>query len=285
MSCSYSSQTSDEPLYGSASSCDMEFYYALPKAEWNKDQVLFSESLPEVLREWYFAEIKAGKRWSFRCYEDEELDEGEYCVRIYPSGKILKTSDLTIFMDELKKFVSDPESSIAESISEEELYICTDGPHDQCCGEFGFQVFEKAKKLAYESLNTYQVSHLGGHKFAATMKYYPSNVMYGRVNKDNISGVLKAIEEDYIYADCYRGRGIYNLEQTIAEYVSVKNNFGSLEEVEVETISDTVKNIIISCRKEGILLNHSFRIERRFFEVFGSCKDEEKKMVPRWVVK
>lgn len=299
MSCSESSLQSGEPLYGSAGTCDMEFFYAMPKEEWNKDQVLYSETLPEIIREWYFSQIKSGKRWSFRCYEEPGLPEGMFRLHMYPSGKIITAQSAGELLEMCQRILKgeDGESFPPHKAgiqsqrnfthSQKTLFICTDGPHDKCCGEFGYQVFRKAFELTKDTgIHVYECSHLGGHKFAATMKAYPSNVMYGRVDTDNVVEVIDAIKTETIYADCYRGRGVLTLEETIAEYVISKmNQENTLRKVDVKNVSEAEKKITVYFANKEEETSSTFKIERKFFEVFGSCRDEAKKSVPRWVIR
>jgi len=59
------------------------------------------------------------------------------------------------------------------------LLVCTNGSRDRCCAKYGLPLFRKLHEIRPEGV--WRCSHLGGHRFAATMVWLPYGVYYGRV--------------------------------------------------------------------------------------------------------
>ncbi|MEC8379768.1 MAG: sucrase ferredoxin [Myxococcota bacterium] len=71
------------------------------------------------------------------------------------------------------------------------ILVCTHGSRDRCCGILGGATF-----AALHTINpdwVWQVSHLGGHRFAPTLLSLPSGQLYGRVTADMAVDFMNAL--------------------------------------------------------------------------------------------
>ena len=66
------------------------------------------------------------------------------------------------------------------------LRVCTHGRHDTCCAERGRPV-AAALAAAHPEL-TWEVSHIGGDRFAANALVLPHGLYYGRLDADSVVG-------------------------------------------------------------------------------------------------
>jgi len=82
--------------------------------------------------------------------------------------------------------------------------VCTHARHDQCCAVRGRPVVETLA-AAHPEL-TWECSHLGGDRFAATMIVFPQGLLYGRVTADQAATVVARHAEGRIVPDLLRGR-------------------------------------------------------------------------------
>lgn len=57
-------------------------------------------------------------------------------------------------------------------------FVCTNGRRDRCCAEIGRPI---AAALAQRWEHTWEINHLGGHRFAGTLLALPSGVVLGRL--------------------------------------------------------------------------------------------------------
>jgi hypothetical protein len=94
--------------------------------------------------------------------------------------------------------------------------ICTHGKHDRCCAKFGFPIYTEIAKLA--GSQAWQISHIGGDKFAANILYLPQGIYYGRVTKADCQPILTAHNAHQVYLEKYRGQCAYTAIVQAADY-------------------------------------------------------------------
>jgi hypothetical protein len=82
--------------------------------------------------------------------------------------------------------------------------VCTHGRHDQCCAVRGRPV-ARALADAFPD-ETWESSHLGGDRFAATMLLLPHGLSYGRVPDDEAAAIVDAYLDGRVVDEYYRGR-------------------------------------------------------------------------------
>lgn len=68
------------------------------------------------------------------------------------------------------------------------VWVCVHGKRDRCCAKFGAPVYDAATKADVEA---WQTSHLGGHRYAATLVCMPGGVCYGRVQPDDVDALVR----------------------------------------------------------------------------------------------
>ncbi|MGH3290987.1 MAG: sucrase ferredoxin, partial [Trebonia sp.] len=81
--------------------------------------------------------------------------------------------------------------------------VCTNGKRDQCCAVRGRPV---ATAIAAAGWDTWECSHLGGHRFAATIMLLPTGDMFGWLDPDSALGVMRRFDEGQLTLSHYRGR-------------------------------------------------------------------------------
>lgn len=91
----------------------------------------------------------------------------------------------------------------------DELYtVCTNGRHDPCCATYGAPVFQAFADQAGPE-RVWQVTHIGGHRMAATLIAFPQGIVYGHVDPHDVESLLMNHRAGYILTHKYRGRGCY----------------------------------------------------------------------------
>ena len=83
-------------------------------------------------------------------------------------------------------------------------FVCTNGQRDVCCARFGLPVFEALTAVAGERV--WQVTHLGGHRFAPNVLVLPQRALYGRVTPDAVPAFLETAEAGRLAFPLLRGR-------------------------------------------------------------------------------
>jgi len=94
--------------------------------------------------------------------------------------------------------------------------VCTHGKHDPCCARHGRPLYE-ALRDELEPDWVWQVSHIGGDRFAGNLVCLPEGLYYGRVDRETAGSVLDEHLAGRIHLPRYRGRSIYTFAVQAAE--------------------------------------------------------------------
>ena len=93
--------------------------------------------------------------------------------------------------------------------------VCTHGRHDACCAERGRPVCAALTEARPEQ--TWEVSHIGGDRFAANLLVLPEGLYYGRLAPDSVVDVAELHESGRVDLDRWRGRTSYPMSAQYAE--------------------------------------------------------------------
>ena len=94
--------------------------------------------------------------------------------------------------------------------------VCTHGVRDQCCAREGAPLLRKLRELGLEEV--WATSHLGGHRFAATLVNLPAGVQFGRVKPAESERLVEGLHASEIFDfDRFRGHTALSREAQVAE--------------------------------------------------------------------
>ncbi|GAB2691370.1 sucrase ferredoxin [Thalassiella azotivora] len=93
--------------------------------------------------------------------------------------------------------------------------VCTNGRRDVCCAELGRPLAAVLTGLAPD--DTWEVTHLGGHRFAATALVVPDGLAYGRLVPDDALDVVTAHAQGRLLVEHLRGRAALAPAGQVAE--------------------------------------------------------------------
>ena len=104
----------------------------------------------------------------------------------------------------------------AEDTDELLFLACTHGKHDPCCARYGRPLYEAlSEELDPES--AWQCTHVGGDRFAGNALCLPHGVYYGRVDRDDVPGLVDEYFDGRISLAHYRGRSCWPFAVQAAE--------------------------------------------------------------------
>ena len=83
--------------------------------------------------------------------------------------------------------------TLGEPLVEDVYLVCTHGKRDPCCARWGVPVYQAMRKVP--GTRVWQTSHLGGHRFAATLMHFPSGLCYGKVEPTDVRAIIDAGRE------------------------------------------------------------------------------------------
>jgi hypothetical protein len=124
----------------------------------------------------------------------------------------------------------------------EPLYFaCTHGKRDPCCAQHG-RPLARALRAQWPE-QTWEIGHIGGHRFAATMLTFPHGLAFGRVRAASGPDIVRGLEAGEIVLEHLRGRAGDPWQVQAAE-VLVRRELGlrgldalAVESVEGETVT------------------------------------------------
>ncbi|MBQ0985508.1 sucrase ferredoxin [Streptomyces sp. F63] len=83
------------------------------------------------------------------------------------------------------------------------VLVCTNGKRDRCCALLGRPL---AEELAATGEAVWEVTHIGGHRFAPTLFVLPYGYAYGRVTARSVKEILHAVRDGQVVTANARGR-------------------------------------------------------------------------------
>ena len=106
----------------------------------------------------------------------------------------------------------------AQVLQGSRYFVCTNGQRDMCCARFGLPIYNSLRERVEG--RAWQVSHLGGHRFAPNVLVLPQGVLYGRVHADSLDEFAGVVESGQISFPHMRGRSCYPKHVQAAEALS-----------------------------------------------------------------
>jgi hypothetical protein len=97
------------------------------------------------------------------------------------------------------------------------LVVCTHGKRDRCCAKFGRPLYDALRREA-DSSWVWQSTHVGGDRFAGNVVILPQGLYYGRVEPEDVPGLLAAHAGGRVDLDRFRGRSAYPFPVQAAEH-------------------------------------------------------------------
>ncbi len=208
--CSKSSQSVAEPLYGTASHAE---HWLLLEYEDAWGHKAFEESdIPAVVKTRLAA--TGAKLLLIRQPARRSAQKSLFSVRLgAQSGAIHRflfdTYDAILDFD----FGDD---TAAERYTGPLFAVCVNGKRDLCCAKQGIPFFNALSAIAPDA--TWQCSHIGGHRFAATMLCFPQGICYGRLTPQDAKALIAQYERGQLLLGKLRGCCAHPQPVQSAEY-------------------------------------------------------------------
>ncbi|MCK1798710.1 sucrase ferredoxin [Streptomyces sp. XM4193] len=92
--------------------------------------------------------------------------------------------------------------------------VCTNGKRDRCCALLGRPL---AAELTASGIDTWEITHIGGHRFSPTLLVLPYGYAYGRTDAPAVKEVTEALRDGRLVTDRCRGRSAWDRPGQAAE--------------------------------------------------------------------
>ena len=229
--CADLSRENDEPLGATASRIDHWFLIEY-RGLWARDALAgsgLSDQVKTHLREQVAGAPHARLLFIRRPDRRRSPDLMAFAVASRPGGtKITRT----VFQayDDLRGI----DLLGSEQAGHPLFLVCTHGKHDPCCARYGRSLYE-ALRDELDPDWAWQVSHIGGDRFAGNLVCLPEGLYYGRVDRGTAGTVLDEHLARRIWMDNYRGRSIYTFAVQAAErFVRERGGLRGIDDVVLE---------------------------------------------------
>jgi hypothetical protein len=204
--CSEISADSGEPLAGTASRVD-HWLLVEYRGVWSSDALAgsgLSDQVKAALRALVNA-LRPAKVLFIR--RRERRDRGGLAVffaRSLAGRECLTRLEVDAYGDLVDIDFAAPEPPGA-AVDHPILLVCTHGKHDPCCARYGRPLYDVLADQA-EAEWVWQVTHIGGDRFAGNVVILPEGLYYGRVRVEEAWTLLDEHLGGRVFLDRFRGR-------------------------------------------------------------------------------
>lgn len=154
--------------------------------------------------------------------------------------------------------------------------VCTNGRRDRCCAERGRPV--AAALAARWPEATWETTHLGGHRFAATLLALPHAITLGRLDPASAVSACAGLEQGRLELDVVRGHaGRPSPAQAAELHLRRRHGWVGLDDVTPVSVSDGTVTLRTPDGPVTVTMESVPGDPRR-----PSCADEVSKVLPTW---
>jgi hypothetical protein len=168
-----------------------------------------------------------------------------------------------------------PESP-GEPTDEKIVAVCTHGTHDLCCAQFGNEIYDALREV--DDASVWQISHVGGCRFAPNVVCLPHGIVYGRVERTDCADIVTSYRRGEVIPEKLRGRSCYSKPVQAAErFLRISKHLSRLDELNMTSAEETGPGAWTVQFKSGdsTRYNLSVRTCSRNVRTYKSCAATE----------
>lgn len=279
--CAIAARQHDTPLYGTAPHVDAWFLLEYPYP-WGSHPTTEND-LPPAIQDALQTQLEniPNSRLQFIKHDDHPtlddltlyialVDDQQPTLYKIPLSSIndLLELDFAVFLK--------CEPSVAEYRTAKPLFlICTNTRRNSCCAR-GLPIYEALRQ--HEAIEVWQTTHVGGHRYAATLIALPHSIYYGHVETEDVSAIVAAQSQDKVYLPKMRGRTCYEPVVQAAEYFLRKQQgITAHEALQLEKVTNTPNDDqwLVSFRADGRLYELHIAHQLADYQLPKSCNKEQ----------
>jgi hypothetical protein len=166
---------------------------------------------------------------------------------------------------------ADSAAAGGERVVAPQYFVCTNGQRDVCCARFGLPAYTALRERV--GTRVWQVTHLGGHRFAPNVLVLPQGALYGRVTPAAVPEFVAAVESDALAFPQLRGRSWQPKHVQAAEAFSGRSDLRLLH-----VDGDESRATVRFAAPDGVV-DVAVRRDVAGLPVLASCGDAEPGLV------
>ena len=210
--CSGESLGREEELFATASLVNTWILFEQPGA-WGPD-ALTESGFPESARPLTEAANRLGIRTLLIRRRNGEAQSP--VVYVASSGGLDRPPSLVVgsFSDpadiaglDIGGLVDGRMPEFGQAVEDPVYLVCTHGRHDICCADNGRPLYRAMSQLRPHQ--TWEVSHIGGDRFAGNVLVLPRGDYFGRVGPEDAANLVAEYEAGRLDLSHHRGRSIH----------------------------------------------------------------------------
>ena len=270
-----SEASADQPMLGTAPVVDVWLLLEYRPA-W-RAKAITDNALGEGVRSWLATGIEAlegqGHNVRAQFIRQPEIDRPDTRLLVHHDGALRTFASGGPGYDGL---VRTPIEALLRSDSGERLeapryFVCTNGQRDLCCARFGLPLYNRLREHLGE--RAWQVTHLGGHRFAPNVLVLPQGVLYGRVGveDESIERFVTEVEAGRVPRRHLRGRSCYPKPVQAAE------GFAGRDGLEWVALEEDEGHAKVTFNHQGRPLFVNVGRADEAVSVLASCEDRQLK--------
>jgi hypothetical protein len=212
------SRALQEPLYGTARG-DTDIYFLIEYNGGYSAEAWRDAEIPQAVKQRLIS-YPSSHALLIRQPLREAEEDGQLTLFIACSARqkpVMYRIQLGKYEDVLSlDFDAIIRGEVVDPIDDQFYMVCTNGRKDVCCSRYGIALYTALVEVVGE--NVWQVSHIGGHRFAGTMYCFPHALCYGYLDAPDAPEIVRSYEAGEVMLNKYRGRSIYAEPVQAAEY-------------------------------------------------------------------
>jgi len=275
--CSEVSAEGGEPLAGTASRVD-NWILVEYRGVWNSD-ALAGSGLSDQVKAHLRAQVRALSPAKLLFIRRRERRGREGLVVFHLNGGIGRRFQIAHYEELL-----DLDHELGAPLEHPLFLVCTHGKHDPCCARYGRPLYDVLVDQADEGW-IWQVTHVGGDRFAGNVVVLPEGLYYGRVRPEEAWLLLDEHLAGRIYLDRFRGRSSLPFAVQAAE-IAVRERSG-LTVAELSEVDSAHSPESDRWSVRLLVENRRFEVELRVEPgplTYLTCSAENLRHPPRYVV-
>jgi hypothetical protein len=220
--CAQLARESEEPLFGTATQVKVWLLLEYRKT-WRRKATADNE-LPAAVQKHLAAQLESipGSRLLFIKKQSRGDDSRRFFVvrtdEAAPAQFEFRLSKYKELLDlDVKAVANNGKIFVPQARRDPLFLVCTNGKRDRCCAKFGSPLYQVLRNDYPE--NSWQSTHIGGHRYAPNVLFLPQSVNYGWLTPDEIDLAVDAHLKGQIYdLEHFRGRTYYEPPVQAADY-------------------------------------------------------------------